>query len=101
MITYAAILCLGAIAGLLMGGLLGANRRAKDLQEQGEHYHKVIAKLEQTNREDVARLRAIHAKSEAMYVKNVARDAAELHRRECKNIAKAGKRRKFIEGAGA
>jgi hypothetical protein len=29
------------------------------------------------------------------------RDERDRHAKECQNIAKAGKRRKFIEGAGA
>jgi len=51
-----------ACAGLLIGAMLGANRRAKDLEDLDRHWLGKFKLSDKLNVEDVARLKAEHAK---------------------------------------
>jgi len=83
-----------ACLGFLFGGVMGANRRSKDLEDLDAHWRERIAEQDKMHAEDVKGLMADHTR-------NLAREAARLHERECKRIQGVRRKRGYTPGAEA
>lgn len=98
-----------ACVGLVIGAMLGANRRVEDLQAQANElksfYAKALAEQDRTHEEGVRGLRQEYESEitalKSKHARDVAHKAAALHAKTCKNIAKRGKERGAITGANA